>query len=296
MRTFPPALAAHLAGDATTLCHCWRVTRADGTVLGFTDHDRDLAFDGTTFAAGSGFEASAMEAVDGLSAHASDVRGGFSSAAITEADLAAGRYDGARVEVFRVNWQDVGQRLLLKVETIGEVTRSGADFSAELRPFTHRLQQVRGRIFARTCSATLGDDACRLALVPGTHRATGAIAAVPSESRLAIAGVSGFAKDAFSRGTLDFRSGPLSGKAVDIAGDGRDGVLVVLDLWLPLAVLPLPGDAVRLTVGCDKSFATCRNRFGNGLNFQGFPHMPGADFAYSYADRDSVHDGGALFP
>lgn len=296
MRDIPAPLAAHLAGDATTLCHCWRVKRRDGQTLGFTDHDRDLAFDGTVFAAGSGFEASTTEEAGGLAAHGSDVKGAFSSDAITEADLAAGRYDGARVEVFRVNWADTSQRLLIKVQTIGEVTRTGTDFMAELRPLTHGLQQVQGRIYSRSCSAALGDRACGLVLTDGVHRGTGTLAAVISESRLSVSGINGFAGGAFARGTLEFLSGALAGAVVEISGDKREAGLTVIDLWLPLPALPGAGDRVRLTRGCDKSFATCRNLFGNGLNFQGFPHLPGADFAYSYADRDTVHDGGALFP
>ena len=296
MRTLPPGLAAHLAGDATTLCHCWRVTRRDGTTIGFTDHDRDLVFDGLTFAAGSGFEASATEEAGGLSPHGSDVRGGFSSEAISEADLAAGRYDGARVEVFRVNWANPADRLLLKVQIIGEVSRTGTDFTAELRPFAHALAQPQGRTYGRGCSAALGDASCGLALVDGVHRGQGTIASVTSESRISVSGFAGFTAGVWARGVVEFLSGSLKGTAMEIAADGRDQGLAVVDLWLPLPALPAVGDAERLTMGCDKTFATCRTRFGNGANFQGFPHLPGPDFTYSYADRDSVHDGAALFP
>ena len=89
MRTIDPALKAHLEGDATTLCHAWRVTRRDGVVLGFTEHDHDLGFDGTEFLAASGFSASATEEGAGLPAATSEVAGGFSSEAISEAELAA---------------------------------------------------------------------------------------------------------------------------------------------------------------------------------------------------------------
>ena len=44
MKSLSPALAAHLATGTTTLAYCWRVTRRDGTVLGFTEHDRDLTY------------------------------------------------------------------------------------------------------------------------------------------------------------------------------------------------------------------------------------------------------------
>lgn len=36
-------LSAHLSEDTTIVLWCWRITRADGEVLGFTDHDRALA-------------------------------------------------------------------------------------------------------------------------------------------------------------------------------------------------------------------------------------------------------------
>lgn len=55
MKSLSPGLAAHLAGGVTTLCRCWRLERKDGTVMGFTDHDRDLAFDSVTYRAASGF-------------------------------------------------------------------------------------------------------------------------------------------------------------------------------------------------------------------------------------------------
>ena len=62
MRNLPPGLAAHLEGGATTLCHAWKLLRRDGAVLGFTDHDRDLAFGGTTFAARTGLDAAEASA------------------------------------------------------------------------------------------------------------------------------------------------------------------------------------------------------------------------------------------
>ena len=59
MKSFSPELAAHLASGATTLCACWRVVRGDGTVLGFTDHDRAILFDGVEHEPESGLDASA---------------------------------------------------------------------------------------------------------------------------------------------------------------------------------------------------------------------------------------------
>ncbi len=106
MKTLPSALQARLAGGVTTLCYCWRVTRHDGLVLGFTEHDRDITAAGTLFAAGTGFTASRMEQSLGLSIDNLQAAGALSSAGITEADILAGRYDDAAVDLFWVDWTD----------------------------------------------------------------------------------------------------------------------------------------------------------------------------------------------
>ncbi|MDQ0454277.1 DUF2163 domain-containing protein [Rhizobium paknamense] len=295
MRKLSAAFAAHIAGEATTLCTAWRVTRTDGVVLGFTDHDRDLSFDGTVFAAASGFSASDGEAVADLSAAASEVAGAFSSAAITEADLSAGRFDGAKVEVFRVNWQAPEEHVLLKVQTIGEVSRQAGQFSAELRSFAAKLDRQQGRLFSRRCDARLGDGRCGVDMSVTGRRVVASIASVEAADRLVIAGVSGSDDGAFRHGRLSVTGGAAAGVVAEIEESLVTDAGLAVTLWLPLEVLPVAGDAVVLEIGCDRSFATCRDSFGNAANFRGFPHMPGADFAYSYVSGKTTHDGSVLF-
>jgi uncharacterized phage protein (TIGR02218 family) len=297
VRRLPEALAAHVATGETTLCRAWRVTCRDGFRLGFTEHDQRLAFDGTVFEPGTGFAATEASSASGLAAPGVEVRGGFSSEAITQADLAAGRYDGARVEVFLVNWQEPDeQHLLITVQEIGEVSRAGPGFSAELRSFAHRLQQPEGRIYNRRCDAALGDDRCRVNMAVANRRLEAVVEEVQSADRLTLSGLPDLEDGHFRLGHLQFDAGALSGRRLAIEESGAAaGGLVALRLWLPLEAQPLPGDAVTLTVGCDKSFATCRATFANQLNFRGFPHMPGSDFAYSYVSGDSTHDGGVLY-
>ncbi|CAN7644481.1 DUF2163 domain-containing protein [Rhizobium sp. LjRoot30] len=295
MRAIPAGLKAHLDSETTTVCHAWRVTRRDGTVLGFTEHDHDLVFADTLFAAATGFAASETQQAAGLSAEASDVSGGFSSAAIREEDLIDGRYDGARVEVFLVNWATPAEHMLLRVQEIGEVTRTAGDFRAELRSFTHRLGRDQGRLFGRRCDATLGDGRCGVNLALSQYRGTGEILAVVDATHLRVSGLSEFAAGFFRYGVLTFASGRHAGISVDIDGHAIEGSAVELVLWLPMARLPEVGDTFAIVAGCDKAFSTCRMKFSNSLNFQGFPHIPGSDFAYSYADGETVHDGRALF-
>lgn len=295
MRTIPGALQAHLDGGATTLCHAWRVTRRDGTVMGFTDHDRDLSFGGLDYLAASGFEASEAEDGNGLSAEGGDISGGFSADAIRAEDLSAGRYDGAKVEVYTVNWQDLSQRLLLRMAELGEVRREGGLFRAELRRLTDRLDQVHGRIFGHRCDAVLGDTRCGVNAAASAFRATATVSAVLDDMRLRVSGLSGFADRFFRYGVLTFTSGAADGLTADIEDQRKVGAAVELTFWQPVPAGVLVGDTMLVTAGCDKRFSTCKAKFANALNFRGFPHMPGSDFTYGYADGDTVHDGRVLY-
>ena len=123
MKILPAPLQAHLDTGTTTLAWCWRVTRRDGVVLGFTDHDRDLAFDSTTFAAATGFTASEIKDAVGLSVDNLEVESALSDDSLNEHDLAAGLVDDAAIEIWRVNWADTSQRVLMRSGSIGEVRR-----------------------------------------------------------------------------------------------------------------------------------------------------------------------------
>ena len=147
MRQISSTLQAHLDSGTTTLCHCWRLTRKDGVVLGFTDHDRDLSFEGTTFEAVSGFMATEMRETIGLNVDSMEVDSALSSLRLEEDDLMAGLYDDARIEIFRVNWTDVSQFLLLRYGSLGEISRGETSFNAELRGMAHYLNQTQGRSY-----------------------------------------------------------------------------------------------------------------------------------------------------
>src|SRR5699024_7658383 len=132
----------------------------DGVVMGFTDHDGPLSFEGLTFRADTGLSALALQQTTGLSVDNTEALGALSDASIREEDIEAGRYDGAESRGWRVNWQDVRQRHLQFRGTIGELRRSGGAFEAELRGLTEALNRPMGRVYQKPCSAVLGDRAC----------------------------------------------------------------------------------------------------------------------------------------
>ncbi|OCW55773.1 DUF2163 domain-containing protein [Hoeflea olei] len=296
MRQFPDGLTAHLDQTATTVCHAWRLTRTDGVVMGFTEHDRDLEFAGTLFSAATGFRASEVQSGLGLEADAADVAGAFSDAAISADDLALGRYDGARVEAFLVNWQNPNDHARLWIRELGEVRMAGPAFAVELRSLAARLDRPQGRLYGRRCDAGLGDARCGKNIAAPPFRLEGALAAVSGDTALTVSGLGDRPSGWFSNGRLRFLTGLLSGLTVDISAHRSEAGVARLELWTPLARLPSAGDAVAVTAGCDKGFETCRTRFHNSLNFQGFPYLPGSDFAYGYADADTVHDGRPVVP
>src|SRR5947209_10922411 len=99
MRPIPSALQTKLDSGVTTLARCWKVSRRDGVVMGFTDHDRDLVVGGVTFRAGTGFSSSEAVSRFDLSVDGAEISGALADDSLTEADLAAGRYDAAQVEI-----------------------------------------------------------------------------------------------------------------------------------------------------------------------------------------------------
>jgi uncharacterized phage protein (TIGR02218 family) len=291
MSDIPAGLKTHLDETSTTLCHAWRLTRTDGLVMGFTEHDRALAFDGTVFSAATGFRGSEVETGLGLEADAAEIEGAFSDAAISPDDLALGRYDGARVETFLVNWQAPEDHALLSTRELGEVRRAGPAFRAELRSLAAKLDQPSGRLYGKRCDADLGDARCGVSLSVAPFRLEGAVVSVPDEMSLIVSGLGDRPAGWFSGGRVLFASGLLEGLTVDVSGHGVEASVARLSLWSPLARAPAPGDVVTLATGCDKAFETCLTKFANTLNFQGFPHLPGSDFAYGYVDSGTVHDG-----
>jgi len=288
----PSQLQAHLDTGVTTLCRAWKVERADGVVLGFTDHDRPLNFDGVTFKADSGLTANALQKTTGLAVDNCEAVGALSAAAIIEADLAAGRYDGAKVTLWLVNWADVDARHVLFSGTIGEVQCGAGGFQAELRGLSEALNAASGRVFQRLCTADLGDKACGIDLRDPAYTTEATVAAQEDSVTYRLQPDAGMDSGWFERGRLTVLSGAATGISAFVKSDTLDGGDRLLALWQELRAELAPGDRVRLQAGCDKRLETCRTKFDNRLNFRGFPHIPGEDWLTAYPKQSGRNDGG----
>jgi len=294
MTAYPQALVEHFARDVTTICHCWRLTRMDGETTGYTDHDRPLTFEGTVFEPEAGFSASEARSTLGLAVDTVDVEGALSSARIRDEDIAAGLYDGARVETFLVNWRKPEDFVLIRTAAIGKMTRSDGRFIAELESPVSRLDQPNGRIISRTCDAELGDARCGFLLDQPGFKAAGSVEAMETLDKIAVSGLGGFGAGWFSFGTLGWVTGARAGQTERIVDHRLAGGDVFLVLQQRVGPAMAVGDIFSVEAGCDKTFATCKAKFSNALNFRGFPHLPGNDAAYSYVVDGGNFDGGPV--
>ncbi|HCQ66328.1 MAG TPA: hypothetical protein DIU07_14780 [Rhodobacteraceae bacterium] len=269
------SFAAHLATGTTTVARCWALTRADGQVMGFTDHDADIVFTGVTFRADTGLTATALQQTTGLALDNSEGLGALSDLSVTEADIAAGRYDGAEVRAWLVNWADPSERVLQFRGRIGEVTRVAGAFRAELAGLSEALNTAQGSVYQTPCTAVLGDSACGVDLNDPAFSATGTVDAVEEQKLLTVSGLSAHDGNWYRRGRLTVTSGAAAGLVGVIKADSRVGGIHTVELWESLRAEIAPGDTVRLDAGCNKRRSTCRDKFSNILNFRGFPDIPG---------------------
>ena len=264
-----------LAPELTTVALCWRLDRQDGVALGFTTHDRDLLIGGLPYRAAPGMVPSAISLSDGFDVDTLDVGGALTDAAISAADLAAGRWDGARVRLFAVDWTaPQADAVPLARGELGDVAIRDGAFTAELRGPTALLERPVVEQTSPECRAELGDRRCRVDMA--ARRIVTTIVGVAAPDVITVAATA--AADAYAYGTLRWIDGPNSGLTA--------AVLASLGATIHLREAPpFPigiGDHVELIEGCDKAFATCRDRFANHANFRGEPHLAGNDLLTRY--------------
>jgi hypothetical protein len=216
MRTIASSLATHIAGEVTKLATCWKVTLTNATVKGFTDHDTDLIVDGVTYLAASGYTASDVDTTAALNVDNLEVVGFIASPSVTEADLLAGLWDFAAVQIFQVNWSSVTDgKIWQRVGNLGEVTLQRGQFQAELRGLMEAYTTTVVELTSPTCRANLGDARCGVALGPFT--VTGTVTSVGADN--ATIGDTGRAE-----------AGPTGGIAVTGITQANPGVVTLASM------------------------------------------------------------------
>lgn len=279
MSVMHPGLKAHLETGVTTTCNCWALTRSDGVVLGFTDHDGPLSFDGIDFAADTGLSALALQQTTGLSVDNTEALGALSSMAIREEDIEAGRFDGAEVRAWLVNWANVDERQMQFRGSIGELRRRDGTFEAELRGLTETLNRPIGQVYQTPCGAVLGDGGCQFDLSTTGYFELRVVEEVENRQVFRFTTLAAVPEGWFKHGRMTLLDGAAQGLVGLIKRDALDGTDRVVELWQPFRADVLPGNQLRLEAGCDKRMETCRKKFDNFINFQGYPDIPGDDWS-----------------
>lgn len=270
MKTLSAALKSHYAKGTTTLATCWKATLLNGTVICATSLDRDIVFDGLTYKAAQGYTISDIESSADLNPDNLEIDGVLASPAITDSDIYSGLWDYAAIEIFEVNYADLSQgKNVLRSGTLGEVRGGRSKFVAEMRGLMQAFTRTIGRIIIKECPADLGDSRCKIDLAPLTK--TGAVESV-SSNRIISDAARIEAADWFTGGKLTFTSGANSGRSMEV----KKSTPGQLELTHAMFDVIAAGDTYSVYAGCTKRFSEdCVGKFSNGVNFRGFPHLPG---------------------
>ena len=264
-----------LAQDLAAFAFCWRLERRDGLTIGLTSHDRDLTIGGVLYKAAPGLVPSAISRGAALEPESMDLKGALTSDAISEEDLAAGKWDGAALLLMLTEWTAPGTLWLeLMRGTLGAVEQQGDSFSTELAGPTSALAGPVAPETSPGCRARLGDRACRVDMA--LRRRVVRVSVVVGEGASISGGGLGVGLYVF--GELRWLEGANCGMTQSIVA--HDASMVTLVDQPAFAVAA--GTRALLTEGCDKQITTCSARFGNAANFRGEPYLPGMDLLSRY--------------
>lgn len=313
MKTVSAALKAHFGLANTTLAVLWKVTRLDGTILGFTTFDQNITYNSVTYIASTGFSPSANETGSELGVDNLEMTGFLDSTYIKESDIRNGLYDYATVEQRVVNWADLTMGdVLLRQGIVGNIKMINGLFVAEVRGLTQFLSTFIGSLYGPLCRAELFSTPTN-GLDPGSHyycyvkesdySQNGSVNSSPSA--VTIVPTAGLVQKGsatpsnpapagwFDNGEILFTSGTNNGLRYEIKS--WDGT--TLTLFLPMQFQPSNGDTFTIIPGCDKTptasgcfkfagYDSNQNKIAttNILNFRGESFIPGMDLALNYPD------------
>ena len=279
MRATTQHLRDMLNAQVSTLATCWRLERIDGQVFRWTDHDESLTIDGEVYDGSwsGGFDKSAIESNLGLGPTDLEVVG-FLGAGLKRIDVEAGRFDGAAIRIFMVDWtQPSTGTIELRHGTLGEVVIADQHtYKVEIRGLAAPFTQTIGEVYSPECRANFCDKRCQLDINHYTHlRGVATITDMRRFTLDAPLPEGSVPAGMFSFGIVTSTSGENAGLTREIKS--VTGTQVVLKFPFPVALKP--GDQLEVAPGCDQRKNTCK-AYGNFINFRGEPYVPGSTKIY----------------
>lgn len=286
MRYIPPALRAHLQQDVTTTCKLLRLELQDGRVFGMTTLDADVFYQGVLYRSQTGADPSVIATDTGLSvdnAESMTLAANSSLTGITVTGANAGDLDDATWQMLLVNYRDLSMgHMILDAGDVGNVTvTEDMSVTIELISFVMRLRQRIGTLDSRTCRAVFGNPAkgqLGCGVNANAYWVTATVTGVDQDEPQRL----------FSSVGLSLPVHPVPGRVQWLTGDNSSrvrlyqleaflsssGTIALLeDTYYPIRV----GDQFRIRQDCDKLWTTCKNRYGNLINFKGEPYIPSGD-------------------
>lgn len=275
----------------TRWAQCWVIRREDGEVLGFTTLDSPLPVDGVTCQPCHSLSSGAVELAAQIgSVGNQEVAGLIDSDAISAADLHAGRYDHARVDLWLVPWvEDPAQpwRAMpdpaerprrLAAGRMGKITFGDEGFRAEILTDGAALaQRALVQTYQPGCRWTQFDARCGLsrAALEVAGSVTGLVG--PSVWNRARNRVFFDSARAEPDGTFDGAALIwTAGANVGIRSEVKTWADGQFTLWDSLPEPIQIGDAYTVAPSCRNSVSGCK-ALNNYRRYGGFPDVPGND-------------------
>jgi len=279
-------LLQHYQKSQTTLARCLRIERQDGKVIAFTEHDVDINMDGVNYQSAAGYTPTAISIQDKGRVNTVDVEGILSIAGVSRDDIAAGLFDGAKLFVFEVNYEDVSQGILPLMSGFwGECQLQDNHYVTEFNSLSQVLQQTVGELYSTHCRAQLGDKRCGIQLAQLTYEGVVAEVHANLPNQFMAAGFDQ-ADQYFQYGMVTWQQGSNAGLSMEIQSfqavkqqdaTEEESYCSIFQLVQPMPYAIQVGDIFSMIPGCDKSLTMCKARFNNVVNFRGEPFIPGID-------------------
>jgi uncharacterized phage protein (TIGR02218 family) len=265
-----------LTNPVTSIAFGWRLERRDGITIGFTSHDQDVRIQGLLFRASPGMEPTSIVEKSGFVDGGLDIKGALTADAIAQKDVEAGRWDGAGLCLFTFDWTEPEDSIqILATGRLGAISHTGTQFETMI----HGPSAVLGWPVAPTtspscralfCGAECGLNAQRF-IQPVCVEAT-------TDSHAILSSGTMLASGHFVSGSLRWLEGANCGITTPILA--HDAATLELAEAPPFPITA--GTRAQLLQGCDRTAATCAQRFSNILNFRGEPQIPGNDLLTRY--------------
>lgn len=251
------------------------ITCADNTVYGYTDHDMPLTVVGVTYKPAPGLQKVSLNATADSSVTNQEIAAAWVDA--PEDQLLAGKFDNAVVEVALCSWADTSLgKMIVERGHLGVIQWTKDGFRADLQGIMRDLQRNINFTHTATCRHLLFSQfdakhigACTLN--KSSYEYTVTVSAVTDKHKFSVTGLSQ-PNEWCTNGTVTW----LTGSNANLSGQVKAhtvGSTTDIELFLPAFITINIGDTLKITAGCDKTFATCQTKFNNAVNFGGFPHI-----------------------